>query len=174
MPDRIPLEQLYDEQAEALFGFLLNLTRNDADARDLMQELFLKIARRPDLLDHADTPRSFLLRSAYHLFVDLIRRRQSREKVEEAALMELPLLFEMFEAQEGESDPEWVAGVGRALGELPQEQRAVLHLKIWEGCTFAQISLILGIPGNTAASRYRYALDKMESLLRPVYKELYE
>ncbi|MDB6032721.1 MAG: polymerase, sigma-24 subunit, subfamily, partial [Verrucomicrobiales bacterium] len=42
------LEALYDEHAPALFGFLLNLTRNEADTRDLMQELFCKLASRPE------------------------------------------------------------------------------------------------------------------------------
>lgn len=171
MPDRPSLEQLYDEHADALFGFLLNLTRKEADARDLIQELFLKVARRPELLDHAHQPRAFLLRTAYHLFVDEVRKRRSWEKRELEAVTEALCLFQSLE---GEADPEWAEAVGRVLGELPQEQRAVLHLKLWQGHTFAEISLILGIPGNTAASRYRYALDKMESLLRPTYKDLYE
>lgn len=171
MRERLPLDRLYDEHANALFGFLLNLTRNEADSRDLIQELFLKIARKPGLLDHAENPKAFLLRSAYHLFVDLIRHRQSRDKMEEAVALETPLFFE--NPKTG-NDLEWSAGVSRALGELPEDQRAVFHLRVWEGYTFAEISLILSIPGNTAASRYRYALDKMETLLRPVYKELYE
>jgi RNA polymerase sigma-70 factor (ECF subfamily) len=58
--------------------------------------------------------------------------------------------------------------VSGALAALPEEQRAVVHLKIWEDQTFAEIAETLGIPANTAASRYRYALDKLEGLLRPI------
>jgi RNA polymerase sigma-70 factor (ECF subfamily) len=59
-----------------------------------------------------------------------------------------------------------------ALGELPEEQRAVVHLKLWEGLTFEQIAGALEIPLNTAASRYRYGLDKLRERLRPIYEEL--
>jgi len=48
-----------------------------------------------------------------------------------------------------------------ALGRIPPEQREVLALKIWGELTFAQIAGQLGIPPNTAASRYRYALEAL-------------
>ena len=59
-----------------------------------------------------------------------------------------------------------------ALGELPEEQRAVVHLKLWEGLTFEQIAAALDISPNTAASRYRYGLDKLRERLRPLYEEM--
>ena len=43
------LTRLYDEHASALFAFLLNLTRNEADTLDLLQDLFVKLARQPEL-----------------------------------------------------------------------------------------------------------------------------
>ena len=54
----------------------------------------------------------------------------------------------------------------------PAEQRAVIQLKLWGGETFEQIAEMLGIPQNTAASRYRYALDKLRERLRPLYDEI--
>ena len=45
------LERLYDEHAQPLYAFLLNLTRDEADTRDLLQEIFVKLARDPKLLD---------------------------------------------------------------------------------------------------------------------------
>ena len=62
--------------------------------------------------------------------------------------------------------------LAEALAELPPEQRAVAHLKLWEGLTFGQIAAALDIPPNTAASRYRYALDKLRDRLRPLYEEM--
>jgi RNA polymerase sigma-70 factor (ECF subfamily) len=58
------------------------------------------------------------------------------------------------------------------LAALPSEQRSVVHLKLWEGRSFLDIAAILQIPANTAASRYRYGLDKLRTLLRPIYEEL--
>jgi RNA polymerase sigma-70 factor (ECF subfamily) len=38
--------------------------------------------------------------------------------------------------------------------------------------TFEQIAATLDIPANTAASRYRYGIDKLRDRLRPIYEEM--
>ena len=45
MPGGLKIERLYDEHAQPLFAFLLNFTRDEADTRDLLQEIFVKLAR---------------------------------------------------------------------------------------------------------------------------------
>jgi len=165
----LDFERLYDEHAQAVFAFLLNLTRHEADTRDLLQEVFVKLARRPDLLDDVRDERAFLLRLAHNLAIDLIRRRGTREKRHEQLGKETPSVFApAASADEGAFRQELAA----ALGELPAEQRAVVHLKLWEGLTFEQIAELLGIPLNTAASRYRYGIDKLRERLRPLYDEI--
>jgi RNA polymerase sigma-70 factor (ECF subfamily) len=165
----LDFERLYDEHAQAVFAFLLNLTRHEADTRDLLQEVFVKLARRPDLLDGVRDERAFLLRLAHNLAVDLIRRRGTRDKRHEQLAGEAPLVFApAVQPDEGA----FREALGAALGELPAEQRAVVHLKLWEGLTFEQIAELLGIPMNTAASRYRYGLDKLRERLRPLYDEI--
>ena len=73
----------------------------------------------------------------------------------------------------GEPDSEaFRQALSAALGALPPDQRAVVHLKLWEGLTFEQIAELLGIPLNTAASRYRYGIDKLRERLRPLYDEI--
>ena len=58
-------------------------------------------------------------------------------------------------------EQEFRLALAGALGELPADQRAVVHLKLWEGLTFDQIAEALELSPNTAASRYRYGLDKL-------------
>ena len=53
----------------------------------------------------------------------------------------------------------------RALAALPTEQREVIVMKIWGGLTFKGIGNVLRISPNTAASRYRYALEALRSHL---------
>ena len=62
--------------------------------------------------------------------------------------------------------------MARALADLPPEQRAVVHLKLWEGWTFDAIAGAFDLPPNTVASRYRYGLDKLRERLRPLYEEI--
>ena len=167
-PER-ELARLYDEHAPALFAFLLNLTRDEADTRDLLQDVFVKLARQPELLRDVRDERSFLLRLAHNAAIDLMRRRTTREQRHEAFSIETLSPFA------STADPDEQAfrnALAESLGELPPDQRAVVHLKLWAGLTFDEIAETLEIPPNTAASRYRYGLDKMRARLRPIYEEL--
>jgi RNA polymerase sigma-70 factor (ECF subfamily) len=169
MPEFFDLERLYDSHAQALFAFLLNLTRNDADTRDLLQEVFIKLAQKPDVLASVRDERGFLIRLAHNQAIDLMRRRGTREKNYERLADECKGIF----ADATNADEQaFRAALAEALGELPPDQRAVVHLKLWEDLTFEQIAEALEIPPNTAASRYRYGLDKLRERLRPLYEEL--
>jgi RNA polymerase sigma-70 factor (ECF subfamily) len=163
------MQRLYDHHAPALFAFLLNLLRNEADTRDVLQELFVKVARRPGLMAEARDERALLLRLAHNAAIDLIRRRGTRERNYQQMASELLELF----AKSAEPDEQvFREKLAEALGELPPDQRAVVHLKLWEALTFADVAEILEIPLNTAASRYRYGIDKLRERLRPLYDEI--
>lgn len=163
------LERLYDEHAQALFAFVLNLLRHEADTRDVLQELFIKAARNPHLLEGVKDERGFLLRLAHNLAIDLVRRRAARDRNREQVAAEDGALF----APTAHPDETvFAVSLATALGELPPEQRAVVHLKLWERLTFEQIATALDISPNTAASRYRYAIDKLRDRLRPIYDEI--
>jgi RNA polymerase sigma-70 factor, ECF subfamily len=161
----LDLARLYDDHAPALFAFLLNVTRNETETRDVMQEVFARLAERPGRFDGVRDERSFLLRLAHNLAIDQSRRRIAHNNAVERAALEPADLFASTPDLDSKAFQEAVAS---AMGELPEDQRAVVHLKIWEDLTFAEIAETLAIPANTAASRYRYALDKLESLLRPL------
>ena len=163
------LERLYDEHAQALFAFLLNFTRDEDDTRDVLQEVFVKLARQPELLRAARDERAFLIRLAHNAAIDLMRRRGTRTKNQEQFGLEM---VSPFAASPDPDEAAFREELSAALGELPPDQRAVVHLKLWEGLTFEQIASTLEIPLNTAASRYRYGLDKLRARLRPIYEEI--
>ncbi|HWW00559.1 MAG TPA: sigma-70 family RNA polymerase sigma factor [Candidatus Acidoferrum sp.] len=169
MPAGFDFERLYDEHAQALFAFLLNFTRDEEDTRDVLQEVFVKLARQPYLLVAARDERAFLIRIAHNAAIDLMRRRGARHEHHEQFGAEN---IGSFAATADPDEAAFRAELSAALGQLPPDQRAVVHLKLWEGRTFAEIGVALDIPPNTAASRYRYGLDKLRELLRPLYKEI--
>lgn len=165
----LELERLYDKHAQALFGLLLHLTHNEADTRDLLQEVFVKLARQPHLLHGVRDERAFLFRLAHNAAIDLLRRQAARIRQREQMAAQPIALFAPT------SDPDesaFQSALTEALAELPAEQRAVVYLKLWEGLTFDQISEALDLSPNTAASRYRYGLDKLRACLRPLYDEI--
>src|SRR5437762_14238824 len=98
------LARLYDDHAQALFAFLLNLTRDETDAKDLLQDLFVKLAKHPGSLEGVHDERAFLIRLVHNLAIDLMRRRGARERNCERLAAETASLFAPV------SDPE----IGRA------------------------------------------------------------
>src|SRR5690242_13654520 len=118
------LQRLYDEHAQALFAFLLNLTRDESDTRDVLQEIFIKLARDPARLAGARDERPFLLRLAHNAAIDLLRRRGTRGKYHEQFGAERVSAFAPADDPDEQSFREALAD---ALGELPPDQRAVVH-----------------------------------------------
>jgi RNA polymerase sigma-70 factor (ECF subfamily) len=163
------LRRLYEEHAQSLYAFLLNLTRDEADTRDLLQDIFVKLARDPALLDGVRDERAFLIRLAHNAAIDLIRRRGTRDKTRDQFATES---ISPFAPASDPDEQTFRAALADALADLPADQRAVVHLKLWEGLTFEQIADAQDIPPNTAASRYRYGLDKLRERLRPLYEEM--
>jgi RNA polymerase sigma-70 factor, ECF subfamily len=163
-----PLETLYQDHAPALFRFLIRLTGDEAEVKDILQEIFIRLAKSPGLLKEVESPRAYLFRMGHRLAIDRMRREQTRRHYNEQAGQEGD-----FAAPAADPDAAWRRKLlGASLAALPPEQKAVVLLKIWEGLTFAQIAEVLGIPADTAASRYRYALDKLRGALRPLSRDL--
>jgi RNA polymerase sigma-70 factor (ECF subfamily) len=166
------LESLYRDHASALFRFLIRLTGSEAETKDILQEIFIRLAKAGGPGGDIVSPRSWLFRLAHRIAIDRHRREETRGRYENLARQELASSVPA-PAGAPEADAAWLQATLRAaLDALPPGQKAVVLLKIWEGLTFAEIAGVLDIPANTAASRYRYAMDKLQAGLRPLYREL--
>src|ERR1035437_5039186 len=119
------IERLYDEHAQALFAYLLNFTRQEADTRDLLQELFIKLAQQPEVLNGVRDERAFLLRLAHNLAINLLRRRGTREKNYEQLAGDTLAVFAPTAAPD---EGAFRAAVGAALGEIPADQIGRAHV----------------------------------------------
>lgn len=164
------LEEIYQEHASALFRFLIRLTGNETETRDLLQEIFVRLAKSPEILKGVGAPRSYLFRLAHRLVIDRYRRDEVRQRNDDRAYQERETFSN---PQPTEDDAAWLRKILEVLlNALPAEQCAVVILKVWEEMTFAEIAEALEISANTAASRYRYALDKLRDEMRPLQRDL--
>ncbi len=53
----------------------------------------------------------------------------------------------------------------RSADDLPAEQKEILFLKVFDGLTFKEIGSVCGMSSNTAASRYRYGIEKLREAM---------
>jgi len=147
----------FSQLAPGLLLFARQWARSTADAEDIVQEAFVKIWRR----NHNIANRGLLYATVRSIALDVLRRDSRRARRESAAVSESDQMVQpMFEVED-ESQRALVA----ALDLLPDEQREVLVMKIWNDLTFAEIASALEISQNTAASRYRYALAALKKNL---------
>ena len=162
MPD---LASLYDLHAGAVYAFALNLLRDEGEAKDILHTVFVRLARSPG----GPPARSGLLKLTHWLVLDRLRQQKSSASRETRWNSESQPLFTP------SADPDTTLfddALAAALLILPVEQRAVVHLHLWENTSFDAIGGMLGISRNTAASRYRLALVKLQDHLRPLYNEI--
>ncbi|MBI5386357.1 MAG: sigma-70 family RNA polymerase sigma factor [Verrucomicrobia bacterium] len=149
-----------EEQAPKFLLFARQQTRSEADAQDVVQEAVVESLHR---LGHRLPPPALVLATIRRRAIDWARSEDRRRGREAAAIPPGPAWFDT-----GVEDRELAALIRDAMGRLPENYREVVTLKVWGGLTFREIAGALGIPANTAASRYRYGLAELRKLTKPV------
>ena len=149
------------DHAPKLLLFARQKARSEADAQDLVQEAIVECWQRS-----GDGPPALPLvfTTIHRRAIDFARREDRRANREQlAASDETQIWFDV-----DVENQEFSCVIQSALAELPVEQREVITLKVWGEMTFAEIAGALGIPANTAASRYRYGLSELRKRTRRV------
>ena len=152
------LAELYDLVAKNLFGLALWRTGDRAEAEDIVQEVFVKVAQQRHRLTEVRNPGGWLLTVTHRVALDRIRRRKVR--VAES----LEVADELVDPAPGPDQLADAKRVSRLLSKLPVGFRDVIYLRVFTGCSFAEIGSVLGVPTFTAASRYRRGLTKLRRL----------
>jgi RNA polymerase sigma-70 factor (ECF subfamily) len=157
--DSSALEAIWDLASRRLYGLALWRTGSEEDARDVVQEVFVRLASKRRELGGVETPHVWLLAVTHNAAVDASRRtaRHRTEPLENAAHVVAPGI-----------DPERAAAASRtshALAQLPPPQREAVLLHHVAGCSFREIAAITGVPAFTAASRCRLALARLRRLM---------
>lgn len=153
-PAEATLTRLHADYSLSAYRFAWSVTKDEPMARDVVQELFLKLARDADAITKAQSERAVIFTLVRNLALDLLRKRSREEKALSQWHEPPPAWFEP------DSHAEEIT---TALALLPEEQRSVVHLHLWEEMSFREIGEMLALPTQTVASRYRYALEKLRA-----------
>ena len=149
------------DHAPKLLLFARQKARIEADAQDLMQEAVVECWQRHG---SEPPPLPLVFATIHRRAIDLARSQDRRVNREQAvAVDEAQPWFDT-----GVEDRELSRLMQAALAELPADQREAITLKVWGALTFAEIAEALGIPPNTAASRYRYGMDALRKRTKQV------
>jgi len=152
------VRRLYDQHGPALLAYACSFVADAAIAEDVVQRVFVKLLQ--GRIAVPDVPLGYLYRAVRNTALN-VRRNGRRE-------MRLDADSAWFAHRGG--DREAALALQAALAELPEEQREVVLMRVWSGMTLEEIAGASGVSLNTAASRYRYALEKLRERLRPYRK----
>lgn len=146
------------EWGDRFLLFARQQARSLGEAEDILQEAIVHVWKKRNLFTRIEPGLVFL--QIKRIAINRARQDQRRKKREEIYAENNQPLFE----QPKESG---LSGeIETALLNLPLEQREVVALKVWGEQTFEAIGQSLEISPNTAASRYRYGLDRMREMLK--------
>lgn len=137
-----------------MYAYALGLTARKEDAEDAVQQVFLGVSRALEGGREIREPRAYL----YQAVRREVRRRPRGPEAVPVGDLEIIVAPDQDRAARA-------LDISRALAALPDEQREVAILKLYHHHTFAEIGDLMEISPNTAASRYRYALEKLRVAL---------
>ncbi len=164
LDDPTTFARIYDEHHRGVYGAAYRITGNATQAQDVMQDVFVKVWRKPEKFDaKRGELGSYLRLMARSRALDLWRESQAAGRASDR----LKLVVEKQEARV-EDRPEPMAeresqrsAVRDALRTLPDPQREAVVLAYWGGMTADQIARKAGVPLGTAKSRIRLGLAKL-------------
>lgn len=152
------LEELYGRHGESLYRYLVFRLGSAEDAEDVLQETFCRFSRYVLRWRLVRDPQAFVFRVARNEANRFLRRKLGRREGEKMILSGAAGGFTAaFIAPEDQS----LAALLRLADNLPAEQKEVVFLKVFDGMTFKEIGSVCGVSSNTAASRYRYGIEKL-------------
>ena len=149
------------EHLDALYGTALRLTRNGADAEDLVQDTYVRALRFSHRFEPGTNLKAWLFRMMVNLFINKVRRhkrsRQIHEGTEKQDLVERVMSEERRTASQRPEEFFFERllsdDVVRAVDDLAPDFKLVVLLADVNGFSYGQIAEILGIPVGTVMSR---------------------
>jgi RNA polymerase sigma-70 factor (ECF subfamily) len=156
--DARALEAIYAAVADEIHGLALWRTGSATDAADVVQDVFVALARAASGLGEVQDPLAYLRRMVHRRSIDLHRRRSRRP---EEPLGSCDLLESAVESPERQAE---ARRISRLVARLPAAQREAIFLRHFAGCSFAEIGRATGVPTFTAASRYRLGMRRLKRL----------
>lgn len=126
-----------------LFRFAFRLLGSSEEAKDVVQEVFIKVWNGREQLAEIENVEAWCMRITKNLSLDRLRQQQRRptDSIDKG----LHVLNETLSPHENTEISESMKRIGEMMAGLPEKQRQVMHLRDIEGYTYNEISEILEI-----------------------------
>lgn len=162
--DRSALSDLYGRTSAKLYGICVRVLGSDAEAEEVLQEVYITVWRKADRFDPAKaSPITWLAVLARNKAIDRIRtRRAALSPLEDASEIadEQPSALEVLEGSEERNR------LNACLDELDEQQRLMIRAAFLDGATYPELAQRQGVPLGTMKSWIRRGLLRLRECLQ--------
>lgn len=179
--DRQAFRTLVERHQRRAFAIAVALVRDENDAREVVQEAFLRVYRGLDNFQGGSSFFTWLYRIVTNLAIDLVRKPgrnattelDEEREAEAADDAEYPLLsrIEGSDPHEAVVRGELAGRIGAALEALPPYHRGVILMREVEGMSYDEMAGAMGVSKGTIMSRLFHARQKLQRALGDLYVE---
>ncbi|SMO77461.1 sigma-70 family RNA polymerase sigma factor [Fodinibius sediminis] len=163
------LEELYELYKRLLFGMILSIVKKKEVAEDVLQEVFITVWDKAGSFDKdRGNVYSWILTLARNKAIDRIRSKSYKSQEKASVSIHDPFFTlegDKFDPLETTIFSNRAELVKRALQEIPEAQRRVIHIAYYRGLTQSEIANHLDIPLGTVKTRTRQGMIKLQRIL---------
>jgi RNA polymerase sigma-70 factor (ECF subfamily) len=178
--DQAAFRRLVERHQRRAFSIALGLVRDENDARELVQEAFLRVYRGLNSFQGGSSFFTWLYRIVTNLAIDLMRKPGRREREAESQddqSVDEDTVFPFVSRIDG-ADPidvmrrrEIAQRIQTALDALPPYHRGVILMREVEGMSYEEMAQAMGVSKGTIMSRLFHARQKLQRALADCYAE---
>lgn len=159
--DKQALAELYNTTRSAVYGFSLSITKNEADAEDVLQETYIKVWNNAAAYTSKGNPMAWLLTVAKNLSLMKLREHKRTDDLAEDEWARISV----DDQTEKEDDRRFLH---EALSILTDEERQIVMLHAVAGIKHRETAELTDMSLSTVLSKYHRALKKLRNHLEGV------
>lgn len=155
--------QIYQRYKKDMYGLAISLLNDANTAEDIVHDVFVRFAQKSGSFHLTGALKSYLLTAVTNRARDIFRLKSCKNVALENST---PIPQTDYCPEQYAIETEEYIELQRTLSHLPYEQREVILMHLHHDMTFQEIASAQNISINTAQSRYRYGMEKLDVIFR--------